>query len=145
MTSNLFKPESKKEQFDRASQRITEMAAKKMYADLLLGDYNKNYQKRIEDLQSSQPSEKENLPPHAMDLILQPGKSIVPTSFDLIKRDVHHSKVQEQAIREEALFTICILKKHEFVRKWRKFKSFEKDDRKTVSIVKKVAGSDPAI
>ena len=151
MTEEVSLADFNRFKYDRAVGRMTEIAAKKMYIDLLLGDYNRNYEdlmnEHIKQRKTSPEAAKQtdmekitarDLPPHVMDYVLQPGKSLAPTSFDLIKKDVYHSKIQEQATREESLYTICVLRKQEYVKKWRNFKSFEPEDRASVAKVKKV-------
>lgn len=152
MIDDISTSDIRRSKYDIATTRLTEIAAKRMYLDLLLGDYNANYADRLIDhaadhkkhqsLKSDGLIGKEtavdSLPPHVMDYILQPGRSLSPTSFDLIKRDVYHVKIQEQATREESLYEVCMLRKQEFMRKWRNFKSFDADDRATVARVKSV-------
>ena len=155
----LTETEYRKLRYQKAADNLTEFAAKKMYTDLLLGTYNQKYEVLLADhlaqhkaaanrpstLASNSNLQQINLPPHAIDFVLNPGKSIQPTSFDLIKKEINHKKVQLQTAQEESLFQLCLLKKHAFVDKWRKDKSLEHEVVDTRKIVGKVLTIDKGL
>lgn len=128
--------EDKKEKIENARIRLTELAATKMYADLLTGEYNKNYELRISSLDNSVEGPKK-FPPHILDHVLDGRACFDETSFDRINLKLNKSKIHERAEYERSLYNLCILKKHAFVQKYKKLSTFKKEKKQSRDIILK--------
>lgn len=123
----------KKVKMEEAAKTLKEIAVRKVYSDLLTGEYNKtHYPKLIPENRDSP------FPPHMMDFVFDGLFSTRKSSFDHVRKYLLKDNIQDKSKYEEALFTLCLSKKHEWVSRYRSDISFKPERLENRRIIEKV-------